>query len=89
MTERIIASSHWTIRWLVSLIVGAIARPTEKGSRTLVHASLEGSNKDIQGKYLNKCQIDEESDLVSSKEGKVLQDRLWVSCISSGCFGVC
>ncbi len=59
--------------------MNVIARKTETGSRTLVNAALERTNKDIQGKYLNKCQVEEESDLVISEEGKVLQDRLWVS----------
>ncbi len=49
------------------------------GSRTLVHGSLDGSNKDIQGKYLNRCKVEEESDIVISPEGKAYQDRIWVS----------
>ncbi len=56
-----------------------LARATEMGSRTLVHAALDGANRDVQGKYLNRCQVEEESDLVISEEGKVIQDRLWVS----------
>ncbi len=49
------------------------------GSRTLVHAALEESNKDVQGKYLDSCHVAEESDFAISPEGKVIQDRLWVS----------
>ncbi len=61
------------------MVEAALARTTEMGSRTLVHAALDGSNKDVQGKYLNNCQIAEESDFVVSPEGKVIQDRVWVS----------
>ncbi len=70
---------NFVLRFIITSIMNAIARTTETGSRTLVNAALERTNKDIQGKYLNKCQIEEESDLVVSKEGKVLQDRVWVS----------
>lgn len=31
----------------------------------------------MQGKYLNKCQVEEESDYVYSEEGKEVQGRLW------------
>lgn len=44
-----------------------------------MNAALEKTNKEVQGKYLNKCHVQEESDLVISEEGEVLQDRLWVS----------
>src|SRR6185437_2101521 len=49
-----------------------LARTTEVGSRTLVHASLWGTKAKVNGKYLNKCLIEEEeSDYVISSEGVV------------------
>lgn len=54
-----------------------LARTTEVGSRTLVHAALAGDQETMQGKYLNKCNVEEVSDYVISEEGRVVQDRLW------------
>ncbi len=84
MTGLLVEGTSFIIRWLLTWVMYMFARTTEEGSRTLVHAALDGSNKDIQGKYLNSCHIDEESDLVISKEGKVLQDRIWVSGVVLG-----
>lgn len=63
----------------MSLFKALLARSTEKGSRTIVNAALSGSKSDIHGKYLNKCQVEEESDYVFGKEGVVVETRLWVS----------
>ncbi|TDL30130.1 NAD(P)-binding protein [Rickenella mellea] len=53
-----------------------LARTTECGSRTLVHAAI-GGGKELHGRYLSNCAIREESDYCLSKEGSVIQDRLW------------
>ncbi|KZS97484.1 NAD(P)-binding protein [Sistotremastrum niveocremeum HHB9708] len=59
-----------------------LGRSTEVGSRTLVHAALAGDQLTMQGKYLNKCQVEEESDYVISPEGQKVQDRLWEETIA-------
>ena len=55
-----------------------LARSTEMGSRTLIHAALGGTQKEVQGKYLSTCQVGEESDYALSPEGMEVQERLWV-----------
>jgi retinol dehydrogenase 12 len=67
------------LSFMVGILVFLVARTTEVGSRTLVHASLWGTKEVVHGKYLNKCQVEEESDYAISSEGKKVQDRLWVS----------
>lgn len=58
--------------WLMKLV---LARSTECGSRTLVHAGAQGA--DSHGHYLADCEIAAPAPLVTSQEGKVLQDRVW------------
>jgi hypothetical protein len=48
-----------------------LARTTEVGSRTLVHAASQGAES--HGKYLSDCQITEPSAYVRSDD----QDRVW------------
>jgi hypothetical protein len=60
-------------------IDSSIARTPEMGSRALVHAALAGTKKEVHGKFLSSCRIEEENDFVISLEGKRVQDRLWVS----------
>ncbi|XP_014555323.1 hypothetical protein COCVIDRAFT_102740 [Bipolaris victoriae FI3] len=52
-----------------------LARTTEVGSRTLVHAGLRG--EETHGKYLSDCEITEPSTYVRSEEGKKDQERVW------------
>ena len=54
---------------------GLIARSTEAGSRTLVHAASQG--RDTHGGYLSDCMVDEPAEIVTGEDGKVLQDRVW------------
>lgn len=61
----------WTL-WIMKLL---LARTTEYGSRTLVHAGASGA--DTHGKYMSDCGIEEPSPFVRSKEGKEAQDRAW------------
>ena len=58
--------------WLMKLL---LARSTEYGSRTLVHAGSQGA--DSHGHYLSDCEIRAPAPLVTSKEGKEVQDRVW------------
>jgi hypothetical protein len=52
-----------------------LARKTEVGSRTLVHAG--GQGVESHGKYLSDCTITEPSAFVRSAEGKETQERVW------------
>lgn len=56
----------------------SIARTPEMGSRAIIHAALAGTKREIHGKFLSSCRIEEESDFVISLEGKRVQDRVWV-----------
>jgi NAD(P)-dependent dehydrogenase (short-subunit alcohol dehydrogenase family) len=63
--------------WGLWLMKALLARTTEAGSRTLVHASAAG--EETHGKYLNSCQVAEVAPLVvkDEKEGGKLQKRVW------------
>jgi hypothetical protein len=39
---------------------------------------LWGNKEDVNGKYLNTCKVEEESDFVISKKGREIEERLWV-----------
>ncbi|KAH7396375.1 putative short-chain dehydrogenase [Pyrenochaeta sp. MPI-SDFR-AT-0127] len=58
--------------WLIKLI---LARSTEVGSRTLVHAASVGPES--HGQYLSDCEIGTPAPFVTSEEGKRAQDRVW------------
>lgn len=53
-------------------------RTTEMGSRAHVAAALGGSDAEVHGKFMNKCQVEEESDYIIGEEGAKVQQRLWV-----------
>ncbi|KAI8840302.1 NAD(P)-binding protein [Chytriomyces cf. hyalinus JEL632] len=52
-----------------------VARTTEVGSRTLVHALTIG--KESHGQYLSSCKVEEPAPFVLSAEGATVQKRLW------------
>ncbi|KAJ4345493.1 uncharacterized protein N0V89_011625 [Didymosphaeria variabile] len=52
-----------------------LARTTEFGSRTLVHAAAAGA--ETHGHYLSDCHIQLPSDYVRSPEGYEAQNRVW------------
>ncbi|KAI5922020.1 putative short-chain dehydrogenase [Camillea tinctor] len=58
--------------WLFRLL---LARSTEVGSRTLVHAASAGP--ETHGQYLGDCTIHPPSSVVTAPDGKELQDRVW------------
>lgn len=64
------------IFWLIKLL---LARSTEVGSRTLVHAGAQGA--DSHGQYLSDCEVAAPASLVTSKQGKEAQDRVWAELI--------
>ena len=51
-----------------------LARTTEVGSRTLVHAGTSGV--ETHGKYLSDCEITEPSAFVRSDDGKKGQEKV-------------
>ncbi|KAK5123280.1 hypothetical protein LTR85_002710 [Meristemomyces frigidus] len=61
--------------WTYVVLKALLARSTEYGSRTLLHAATQGPES--HGQYLSDCQIAQPSPLVRSEEGKVAQDRVW------------
>lgn len=58
--------------WLIKLV---LARSTEVGSRTLVHAASQGA--DSHGKYMTDCGTGAPSPFVTSEEGQRAQERVW------------
>ena len=62
--------------WLIKLI---LARSTEVGSRTLVHAGSQDA--DSHGQYLHDCHIAAPAPFVTSEEGKEAQDRVWAELV--------
>ncbi|KAG0700363.1 short-chain dehydrogenase [Suillus ampliporus] len=59
------------------ILKGLVARTTEVGSRTLVHAAIEPGEKERHGHYLSCCEVAEESDYALSAEGREVSKRLW------------
>ncbi|OCT49986.1 hypothetical protein CLCR_07385 [Cladophialophora carrionii] len=57
------------------IIKAVLARSTEVGSRTLVHAASAGPES--HGQYLSDCRIALPSDFVLSAEGALAQERVW------------
>ncbi|KAF2822644.1 retinol dehydrogenase 12 [Ophiobolus disseminans] len=64
--------------WFFRLIV---ARSTEVGSRTLVHAGASGM--ETHGKYLSDCMVEEPSPLVTDAAGKKGQERIAAEVIKA------
>jgi NAD(P)-dependent dehydrogenase (short-subunit alcohol dehydrogenase family) len=61
----------WTF-WLIKLL---LARTTEAGSRTLVHAASQGIES--HGQYMTDCGTGLPSAFVRSEEGEKAQERVW------------
>ncbi|KAH0592331.1 hypothetical protein MHUMG1_09944 [Metarhizium humberi] len=58
--------------WLIKLV---LARSTEVGSRTLVHAASQDAAS--HGQYMTDCGTGAPSAFVTSEEGKEVQERVW------------
>jgi len=67
---------------IFDLYIFLIARTAEYGARTLTHAALWGTKEEVNGKFLNKCQIEEESDFAVSREGRAVEERVWEETIA-------
>ncbi len=58
---------------------------TEEGSRQLVYGAI-GSQDDeekLRGKFIQMSEVVEASDFVISEDGKIAQDKVWVSTFSA------
>ncbi|KAK3370059.1 putative short-chain dehydrogenase [Podospora didyma] len=62
------------------LFMTVVARSTEVGSRTLVHAAAQGPES--HGCYLSGCQIEEPSPVITGPGGKELQERVWKELVT-------
>jgi len=58
-----------------------LARSTEAGSRTLVHAAVGKDLDGRTGEYVESCYVSTASALVRSERGKELSDKLWTDTI--------
>ncbi|KAJ7504135.1 short-chain dehydrogenase [Mycena galericulata] len=67
---------------LVGTFKQIVARPTEEGSRTIVHAVVTPEPRRLHGQYLTACQIAGESDFLSSPEGLRYRAALWAETVS-------
>ncbi|KAJ0120545.1 DmxR8 [Diaporthe amygdali] len=61
--------------WGFWLIKTVLARSTEVGSRTLLHAGAAG--RDSHGQYCDDCEISVPAPFVTSDDGKTAQERVW------------
>jgi retinol dehydrogenase-12 len=52
-----------------------LARSTEVGSRTLIHAAVMGEK--THGKYLSECQVVDASPITEGERGRLLSKRVW------------
>jgi NAD(P)-dependent dehydrogenase (short-subunit alcohol dehydrogenase family) len=66
--------------WGLYILKLLLARTSEAGSRTLVHAGSSG--EESHGKYLSDCTVTEPSAFVRSQEGKEVQVRVWEELVS-------
>ena len=56
--------------------MAVVARSTEEGSRTLVHAA--GQGVETHGKYLSECHVANPSSFLETEDGKRVQEQVWV-----------
>jgi len=61
---------------IIGFIMSIMARTTEVGSRTLVHAGTKAGTES-HGKYLADCKVTKCAKLVEGPEGPELEDRVW------------
>ncbi|KAJ6514860.1 short-chain dehydrogenase [Mycena vitilis] len=69
--------SKWWGKVLVGTFKQIVARPTEEGSRTIVHAVVTPDAKKLHGQYITACQAVGESDFLASPEGLRFRAALW------------
>jgi NAD(P)-dependent dehydrogenase (short-subunit alcohol dehydrogenase family) len=69
--------SNPLMKYAVKIWKGLVARTTEMGSRTLVHAAIMPGERERHGQYLSCCEVAEVSDYTLSAEGREVSKRLW------------
>lgn len=57
-------------------LMAVLARTTEVGSRTLVHAGVT-AGEETHGKYLADCQVKDCAKMVEGEGGVELEERVW------------
>jgi NAD(P)-dependent dehydrogenase (short-subunit alcohol dehydrogenase family) len=65
---------------IYAVVKALLARTTEVGGRTLVHAASSG--EESRGKYLSECRVAKPGGLVQSKEEQALSKRLHAELIT-------
>ncbi|KAJ7583474.1 short-chain dehydrogenase [Mycena floridula] len=74
-------------KFIGKILVGAfksiVARPTEAGSRTIVHAVVTPDERKLHGKYITACVDAGESDFLSTPEGLKFRESLWRETIEA------
>jgi retinol dehydrogenase 12 len=80
------AESQFPTKWMISAFKALVARSTEMGSFTLVHAVTDADERKFHGHYVSNCEVAEESDLLLDAEGTSLSHRIWVSTHPTACF---
>lgn len=66
--------------FLLVIMRTLLARTTEVGSRTLVHAGAQGA--ETHGQYLSDCKVTLPSAYVRSDEGKKDQERVYKELVA-------
>ncbi|KAI9844572.1 MAG: hypothetical protein M1837_005531 [Sclerophora amabilis] len=69
------------MKFVVQLFYAIFAKTTEEGSRTLVHATLQG--KESHGKWWRDDRITIPSEWVAGDEGKKVQEVVWQEIIEA------
>jgi retinol dehydrogenase 12 len=68
-------NAPWPLRNILALLGKYVGRTPEMGSRILMWAVFV--DEESHGKYIGDCMIREESNLVRSKEGQVVGQKLF------------
>lgn len=69
--------SNPLFKYPVRIYKGLLARTTEMGSRTILHAAIVPGERERHGQYLSSCEVAEVSDYTLSAEGREVSKRLW------------
>lgn len=72
---------RWYMRWILAAAQRMmVVRPTEEGSKTLVHpvVASDAHAQAMHGRYISSCEVVEESDFLFTPQGKAVSTKLWV-----------
>ncbi|KAH0349295.1 retinol dehydrogenase 12, partial [Aureobasidium melanogenum] len=67
--------ASWIQKLIMNIMIFIIARTTEQGSRTLVHAASPDISTNAHGAFLMDCQVFPNGDNVDSEKGRKMQKR--------------